>query len=67
MGSRSAGSGTFSTRTSPAPYIKVARMKISAYTAEPGSASQNALNLLASWVATLEAAGSASDQPGQAR
>ncbi len=39
---------------------------ISAYNAEPGSASQDALNLLASWAATLEAAGSASPQPGQA-
>jgi hypothetical protein len=26
VGSRSVGSGTFSTRTSPAPYIRVARM-----------------------------------------
>ncbi|HMD92815.1 MAG TPA: hypothetical protein VKG80_09235 [Trebonia sp.] len=41
-------------------------LRISAYTAEPGCASQDALNLLASWAATLEAAGSASPQPGQA-
>jgi len=42
-------------------------LRISAYTAEPGSASQDALNLLASWAATLDAAGSASSQPGQPR
>ena len=42
-------------------------LRISAYTAEPGSASEDALNLLASWAATLEAAGSAAGQPGQAR
>jgi transcriptional regulator with XRE-family HTH domain len=42
-------------------------LRISAYTAEPGSASQDALNLLASWAATLEAAGSAASQPGQPR
>ena len=41
-------------------------LRISAYTAEPGSASEDALNLLASWAATLEAAGSASPEPGQA-
>ena len=35
--------------------------------AEPGSASQDALNLLASWVAALEPTGSSSDQPGKAR
>src|SRR6266566_408943 len=34
VGSRSAASGTVSTRTSPAPYIKVARMKIM----KPGTA-----------------------------
>jgi len=43
-----------------------APLRISAYTAEPGTASEDALNLLASWAATLEAAGSASGQPGQA-
>jgi hypothetical protein len=42
-------------------------LRISAYTPEPASASEDALNLLASWAATLEAAGSASPQPGQAR
>jgi len=31
-----------------------AGLRISAYTAEPGSASQDALNLLASWAATLD-------------
>jgi hypothetical protein len=31
-------------------------LKISAYTAEPGSASEDALNLLASWAATLDQA-----------
>jgi hypothetical protein len=34
-------------------------LRIAAYTAEPGSASEDALNLLASWAATL-------DQPGTA-
>ncbi len=42
-------------------------LRVSAYTAETGSASEDALNLLASWAATLEAAGSAAGQPGQAR
>ena len=42
-------------------------LRISAYTAETGSASEDALNLLASWAATLDAAGSAAGQPGQAR
>jgi hypothetical protein len=40
---------------------------ISAYTPETGSASEDALNLLASWAATLDPAGSAAGQPGQAR
>ena len=31
-----------------------AGLRISAYTAEPGSASEDALNLLASWAATLD-------------
>jgi hypothetical protein len=31
-------------------------LEISAYTAEPGSASEDALNLLASWAATLDQA-----------
>ncbi len=42
-------------------------LRISAYTPETGSASEDALNLLASWAATLDAAGSAAGQPGQAR
>jgi hypothetical protein len=42
-------------------------LRISACTAEPGSASEDALNVLASWAATLEAAGSAPGQPGKAR
>lgn len=42
-------------------------LRISAYTAEPGTASEDALNLLASWAATLDAAGSAAGQPGQPR
>ena len=45
-------------------------LRISACTPETGSASQDALNLLASWAATPEAAGpggSAPAQPGQAR
>ena len=33
-----------------------AGLRISAYTAEPGSASEDALNLLASWAATLDQA-----------
>jgi hypothetical protein len=36
-----------------------AGLRISAYTAEPGSASEDALNLLASWAATLDQAGTA--------
>ncbi|MGO9191340.1 MAG: hypothetical protein ACLP8X_23195 [Streptosporangiaceae bacterium] len=42
-------------------------LRVSAYTAETGSASEDALNLLASWAATLDQAGSAAGQPGQAR
>ncbi len=34
-------------------------LRISPYTAEPGSAAQDALNLLASWAATLDQAGTA--------
>ena len=41
-------------------------LRVSAYTAETGSASEDALNLLASWAATLEATESAAGQPGQA-
>jgi len=33
-----------------------AGLRISAYTAEPGTPSQDALNLLASWAATLDQA-----------
>ena len=36
-----------------------AGLRISAYTAEPGSPSEDALNLLASWAATLDQAGTA--------
>ncbi len=42
-------------------------LRISAYTPEPASASEDAVNLLASWAATLDAAGSAAGQPGQPR
>jgi hypothetical protein len=42
-------------------------LRISAYTAEPGTPSGDALNLLASWAATSDQAASASGQPGQAR
>jgi hypothetical protein len=42
-------------------------LRVSAYTAEPGTPSGDALNLLASWAATTDQAGSAADQPGQAR
>ena len=31
-------------------------LRVSAYTAEPGSPSEDALNLLASWAATLDQA-----------
>ena len=33
-----------------------AGLRVSAYTAEPGSPSEDALNLLASWAATLDQA-----------
>ena len=42
-----------------------AGLRISAYTAEPGSASEDALNLLASWAATLDQA-EASQTAGEA-
>jgi len=42
-------------------------LRVSAYSAEPGTPSADGLNLLASWAATLEAAGSASGEPGKAR
>ena len=43
-----------------------AGLRISAYTAEPGSASEDALNLLASWAATLDQT-ETSQQAGEAR
>ena len=43
-----------------------AGLRISAYTAEPGSASEDALNLLASWAATLDQAETAQAKTAQA-
>jgi len=43
-----------------------AGLRISAYTAEPGSASEDALNLLASWAATLDQAETAQAETAQA-
>ena len=42
-------------------------LRISAYTAEAGSASDDALNFLASWAATLDEAAGSPGQPGKAR
>jgi transcriptional regulator with XRE-family HTH domain len=43
-----------------------AGLRISAYTAEPGSASEDALNLLASWAATLDQAETAQAKTAEA-